>query len=196
MSTGTGSYVCIDDALTTAPDAVAFAPPPKVSRLAASYGLGRLLGSRKRANPFGDALGWLIVSMACFAVLYLSDTYLPPSLAGPFLRVIQQIVTVVFAILGVIAFACAVRALAIGARAYLIYTEGFVYVRNRKAEIVDWSDVIGLTEIHGKRGTPRNYELRLRSGRPVSVPLSTVDGRDPFVEQLIAIVRGRGKPTP
>jgi hypothetical protein len=196
MSTGTGSYVCIDDALTTAPDAVAFAPSPKVSRIAASHGLGHLLGSRKRANPFADAGGWLIVSMACFAVLYLSDTYLPPSVAGSFVHPIQRVVTVVFASLGLIAFAFAIRALALGARAYFIYAEGLVYLRNGKAQIVGWSDVTGLTAVHGTRGTPRHYQLRLRRGRPVAVPLSTVDGRDPFVDQLVAIVRGHGRPTP
>lgn len=193
MSTGTGSYVCIDDAMTTVPDAVAFAPPPKVSQLAASRGLGQLLGSRKRANPFADATGWLIVSMACFAVLYLSDTYLPPGLAGSFLQPVQRVVTVVFAVLGLIAFAFAIRVLAIGARAYFIYSEGFVYVHNGKAQIAGWSDVTGLKAIHGTRGTPRQYELRLRRGRPVGVPLHTVDGRDPFVDQLVVIVRRLGK---
>jgi hypothetical protein len=193
MSTGTGSYVCIDDAMTAAPDAVAFAPPPKVSQLAASHGLGQLLGSRKRANPFADAAGWLIVSMACFAVLYLSDTYLPPGLASSFLQPIQRVAAVVFALFAVIAFAFAIRVLAIGARAYFIYTEGFVYVRNGKAQIAGWSDVTGLKTIHGTRGTPRHYELRLRSGRPVGVPLNTVDGRDPFADQLIVILRRLGK---
>jgi hypothetical protein len=43
----------------TTPGTVAFAPPPKVYRLAASRGLGPLLGSRKLANPLADAGGWL-----------------------------------------------------------------------------------------------------------------------------------------
>jgi hypothetical protein len=190
--------VTTNDARNSAPGAVAFEPPPKVSQLATAHGLGRLLGSRKLANPIADASGWLVVSLACFAVLYLADTYLPAGVAVSFLRPILRLVAVVFCVLGVIAAAFAIRVLVIGARAYFIYAEGFVYLHNGRPSVFGWSDVTGLRAIHGIRGATgrlQRYELRRTSGRPVGVPLNTVDGRDPFVDQLICVVRRLGRPT-
>jgi hypothetical protein len=192
--------VNMDESRDDSPGAVAFAPPPKVSQLAARRGLGVLLGSRKLTNPIASAGGWLVVSLACFTVLYLDDIYLPAGLADSLLTPIVFFVELLFILAGVAAFGLAIRVLVIGARAYFIYTGGFVYLHNGRAATLGWSDVTGLRAIYGMRGSaagkPQHYELGRAGGPAVRVPPNIVDGRDAFVDELAAIVRRLGRPTP
>jgi hypothetical protein len=192
--------VITEDYRDVGPDAVAFAPPPKVSRLAANNRLGSLLGSRKLTNPFVNAGGWLVIAAAGFVVLYLGDALVPPKMTDTVLPLILRFATYVCFVVGVAATGLAIRALVIGARAYFIYSNGFVYLHNGRAATFGWSEVIELKAVHITRGVVAGnlqvYRLSRTGGRPVGVPLNIVDGRDPFMDQLVAVMRGMGKPTP
>src|SRR5262249_3902213 len=121
--------------------------------------------------------------------------------SGGIVRPTLRLVGLMFLAVGAIAVVFAIRALITGARSYFIYTNGFLYLHNGRAAAFRWSEVRGLKMARGARaaataGGLRSYELDLTCGRPVGVPMRSVDGRDPFMDQLVTIVRQKGKPTP
>jgi hypothetical protein len=189
-----------DDGRVVVHGAVACVPPPKVVRIAESRDLGRLLGSRKLANPFANAGGWVVISLASLTVPYLLGFFVPKGLSDGIVVPVTRFITVVFSVIAAVAFVMAVRALVMGARAYFMYAQGFVYLHNGQAEVFRWSDVTGLRAAYaagvGVARRPRHYKLARTSGRPVGIPLAIVDGTDPFADQLVAIVRRLGRPTP
>jgi hypothetical protein len=172
-----------------------------VEQAAAQRGFGTLLGSRLLNRPVLTAMFYLAIGVACFVLLWLSSwlimTVFHPT-SYSLLWSILRIVPLAFCFGMVIAPVYALRILIAGSRSFFAYTNGLVYVQRSKIQTVAWTEVSELRSVIATRGDDAgkrvHYDLVPVNGSPVSIPIVIVDGRDEFLDHVIAALRQHGRP--
>jgi hypothetical protein len=175
--------------------------PPEVEQAAAQRGFGPLLDSRLFNRPVVTALVYLGIGVGCLLMLMLSSwligTVFHPtsfSVAWSILRIIP----LAFCFGMVIAPVYALRILVTGSQSYYAYTNGLVYLHRRSVQAVAWPEVSELRSVIATRGDNAGkllrYDLVPVSGSPVPLPLVVVNGRDAFLDHVIAALRHHGRP--
>jgi len=172
-----------------------------VEQAAAQRGFGTLLDSRLFNRPVVTASIYLAFGVGCFVLLLVSSWLISSvfhprsfSLGWSILR----IVPLLFCFGMVIAPVYAVRILVIGSQSYFAYSNGLVYLHRRQVHAIGWAEVRELRSVIGTRGDTAGkllrYDLVPMSGSPVPLPIVIEDGRDRFLDHVIAALRQHGRP--
>lgn len=171
-------------------------PPPPVAEAAMNRAFGDLRDARQDASPkvtVGVGCGGALV---CLVVLIIVGT------VGEKLSVFSAVysllhvvaLVLVFAGLGLAVFGF--RGLAGGARANYLYAGGIVHTHRKTVTAVAWPDAVRMRPVHGKQqgseGKVLAYVLTGRDGTAIPLALALVNGRDPFLDQVIDAVRRGG----
>jgi len=173
--------------------------PPEVLTSAQEHGLGALTSIRKEGNPFVAAATSLVLAALIFGGLWLSSLALEH--VPPGVRSIRKAVgfLLIFACLFmVVCIVYAVVTLIRGNRSYYVFADGFVYRRNRTVQAYRWQEIAELRArlytTGDNAGKVSEYQLVPGAGRQITVPLEVVDGRDDFIDALIAGMTANGRP--
>jgi hypothetical protein len=171
--------------------------PDDVAAAAAARNLGSVIDARKLANPFASAIIMVVLAAASFGLLALVANLVPRGTSGILLPLVR-VVAVALCFGGVMFVALAARALVTGARSYFVYDHGFAYKHNGKVEAFGWADVTALKPVFATKGDNAgkllHYNLVRQADKPVLIPLNIVNGRDPFLDSLLAILTRLGRP--
>jgi hypothetical protein len=175
--------------------------PPEVQQAAAQRGFGAPLGTRLLNRPVVTALVYLGVAVACFVLLLLSSWVLTEVFHPKGFTVLWSILRIIplafcFGMVGALVYG--LRILVTGSQCYFAYTNGLVYQHRRQIQTVAWQEVTELRSVLATRGDNAgkllHYNLIPAGGKPIPVPIVVVDGRDEFLDQVIAALRHYGKP--
>lgn len=169
-------------------------PPPAVAAAAQSYHFGPRVASRFLANPFvvaGMLFGLSALSLGLLVVVskFGDDT-------GGVLRSLLRVVALFFCFAFVGLLTAAIATLARGAQSYHVYAGGFVHRRNGKVRALAWSEIAELRPVvvtkGDNAGKVQQYQLVPRQGAPVGIPLTIENGRDEYMDRLMAVLRQNG----
>jgi len=172
--------------------------PPLVLQAAQEHALGTLVAVRKDTNPFVAAAVALVVGGLCYGLIELltrntEDLNLPRA-AEKAIGFFGLFVCVF--IVGAVIFAAV--SLIRGSRSYYVWSDGFLFLHNKKARALHWPEI---TELRGNRytsgdkaGKIMDYSLVPADGKEIRVPLEVDDDRDPFIDALIARLTEQGRP--
>jgi hypothetical protein len=173
--------------------------PEEVAGLAAARGLGALVDVRQgvsasRAVTVGWGTGAVALVLA-LAVGYESSQTPAFSAAHALLHAL----TLAFLFTAVGGIGYGARGLAAGTRAYYLYAGGLVLTRRSGPQAVGWPQAVRLRSVHQRgdgstAGRVAGYRLEATDGTSILVPLVLVDGRDAFVDQLVAAMRRHDRP--
>jgi hypothetical protein len=169
-------------------------PPPGVTAMAHSRQLGPRVASRKLMNPFVVAGVSLVIALGCLGLLIIMSTVFSDveGALSPLVRGLALFLC--FGFVGALTYGLAT--LARGAQSFHVYAGGFVHRRNSKVRAYGWAEVAELRPVIGKRGDAagkvQSYQLVPRSGPPIGIPLAIENGRDEFMDQLMAVLRHHG----
>jgi len=175
--------------------------PPEVAQAAAQRGFGALVNARLMNRPMTTAMVYLGLGVACLVLLLVSSwligtVFHPTSFS--FAWSILRIVPLIFCFGMVLAPVYALRIILLGSRSYFAYTNGFVYRHNRRVQAVAWPEVRELRSVIGTRGDTAgkllHYDLVPVSGPAIPIPINIVNGRDEFLDHVIAALRHHGRP--
>jgi hypothetical protein len=171
-------------------------PPANVAEVAHRHRLGPRLASRYLANPLMLSGFYFVGSMACLGLLVLASTAFEDveGVLSPVVRF--GALFLCFGFVG--ALTAAIAILVRGAQSYHIYTGGFVHRRNSRVRALAWPEIAELGPVIRKRGDQAgkvlSYRLVPRQGAPIPVPLVVEDGRDQFMDHLVAALQQAGVP--
>lgn len=175
----------------------ALTAPPEVVAAAGDRGLGELVAARKEMNPFVGAGIGLGAAAICYGVMW-GVTAIGQRFSLRSAQKLSGWLGLAACILLVLCIGYAIYVLIHGARAYYIWSDGFIYTHNRTIRAFRWSEV---AELRGRRhesgdnaGKVAEYQVVPAEGRPITVPLEVDDGRDEFVDALIDALRAEGRP--
>jgi len=169
--------------------------PAAVAGVAQQRGLGALLdarhgqpASRTAAAGFGTAGGALIVAIPLDIKLHSMD-----ELSASFSLLHAIFMTCAFGVIAGLAFG--IRALIAGSQSYYRYADGLVHLRRADARAITWAEAERLEQVYQRRGRSDvgrvlGYRLRCHGGVSILIPLSRVEGRDRFMDGVIAAARG------
>lgn len=171
-------------------------PPANVAEVAHRHQLGPRLASRYLANPFALSGMYFVAALACLGVLVLASTVFED--VDGALRAVARFGALFMCFGFVVALTSAIAVLVRGAQSYHLYAGGFVHRRNSRLRVLAWYEIAELAPVIGKRGAQAgkllSYQLVPRQGSPVPVPLVIEDGRDAFMDRLIAALQQAGVP--
>jgi hypothetical protein len=178
-------------------DAIKAPEPPEVAQAAQSRGFGPLIGSRALASPWLNLVVGLVVSAACFGLLTLVS-YLAHDSDG-IIYLIARFFALCFCFGGFGALIFGIRAAVMGARSYFAYVNGLVYKHNSNVRAIAWPEVASLQSVLGTKGSSAGkllqYNLQPQDGsKAIPLPIDIKDGRDPFLDQVIAALGRFGRP--
>nr|BFE64579.1 hypothetical protein GCM10020063_091050 [Dactylosporangium thailandense] len=172
--------------------------PVEVGEAAQARGFGPLLSERQLARARNRFLLWLAIAAGCLGLLIGTGAL------GSRLSVFDALYSVVrfiglfFCFGMVFAIVSAIRTLVVGNRAYFVYSEGFVYRHNGKVQAFSWPETTGLQSVLGKRGDAAgklsHYNLLVQGSEPIMIPINIVNGRDEFLDHLMAALTRHGRP--
>jgi hypothetical protein len=171
-------------------------PPANVGGAAQSRGLGPRLASRYLANPVMMAGFYFVGALVCLGLLVLASTVFEDveGALSPLVRF--GALFLCFGFVG--ALTAAIAILVRGAQSYHVYAGGFVHRRNSRVRPLGWSEVAELRPVVAKRGDAagkvQSYQLAPHQGAPVAIPLVIENGRDEFMDRLIAALQQAGVP--
>jgi hypothetical protein len=176
--------------------AAAEQPRPDVAAAAHSRQLGPHLATRRLLNPLvAGGLG-LLAAVASLGLLVLVS-FLASDIDGP-VRSLLRFIALFCCFTFVAALAWGIAALVRGNRTFHVYAGGFIYRHNGNIRVITWPEVADLRPVIAKRGEAsgkiQHYQLTLHDGKHISVPLAIVDGRDHFMDQLMAVLQYGGIP--
>ena len=169
--------------------------PPEIAQAAHQRGFGPLLSTRALAHPLARFALWLVIAVVSFGLL-VTISYFAQGSSGV-LHSVMRFVGLFFCFGGVYAVVVAIRSLVVGARAYFVYTNGFAYKHNGKVQAYAWPEVQALQSVVGTRGDAAGKLLHYNLVTPASsiiVPVQIVNGRDEFLDHLIAALNRHGRP--
>src|SRR5690606_9453747 len=170
-------------------------PTPDILAAAQSRQLGAHVTGR-RINYFVAAV-WCLLGAALALVLAIAVAALGNNASGIVVTLLRSL-----ALLGCFAFASALgiglAALVRGIQSFHLFAGGLVYRKYGRTTAVSWPEVAELRPVVGKRGAAagkvQQYQLALHNGRSVTVPLVVINGRDEFMDQLMAVLQHNGIP--
>lgn len=170
--------------------------PPAVLTAAHSRQLGPPVATRKLPNPLLVSGVSVLLAFGSLGLLVLVSWW-ATDITGP-LRTLLRAVALFscFSFVGLLAYAIAV--LVRGAQAFYLFAGGFVHRRNSRVRALAWPEVAELRPMVAKRGSAagkvQSYQLVARDRKTIAVPLVLQDGRDLFMDQLMAVVARYGIP--
>jgi hypothetical protein len=170
--------------------------PPAVAAEAAQRGFGGLISSRAMANPVAMGLLGLVGAVAFLGLLILVSQIGHDSsgIVYGLLRFVGLFSC--FAMVGALVFG--ISALVRGAQSNYIYPGGIIHKRNGSVRSYSWTEVQQLRGIIATKGDSAgkllHYQLTPTAGKPFLIPLNIVDGRDEFLDHLIAALQQNGRP--
>jgi hypothetical protein len=180
----------------TSPEPYGADPPAEIANAALSRGLGRRLGSRYLVSPAisgGVSLAALAGCILLFALLGVLGPHAPAAA-----REVLRIVAHVMCLATVVAIVYVIKSFARGAQSYHVYAGGFVHRRNSRVTAYTWGELAELKPFIQKVGEDKgrlvHYRLVPRQGRTIAVPVEITDGRDPFLDHLMARLDEHGVP--
>lgn len=179
------------------------APPPGVAAIAYQQQFGAHLASRRIPAPTGPMVGRILGAIGLFVLGFIllavaqaigpfgSGFWLVRMLAG------ASCLAAIPTLIGAIKAASAQRP-----DAYYVYEGGLIYSDSEQAtgvpQALGWQEVRELRPVADQDGAQAGQVTRLslvrHQGWPVTIPLDTRQGRDPFLDQLAALLRARGIP--
>jgi hypothetical protein len=170
--------------------------PPAVAQVAAQRGFGSLISTRALANPVAMGLLGLVGAAVCLGLLILVSQIGEGS-TGIVYGVLRFLALFAcFAMFGALAFG--ISSLVRGAQSNYIYPGGVIHKRNSSVRSYSWSEVKELRGIIATKGDSAgkllHYQLTPTTGKPFLIPLNIVDGRDEFLDHLIAALQQNGRP--
>lgn len=175
--------------------------PPEVLTTAQEHGLGPLLTARKNMNPFLTALILLVLAGLIFGALYWFGSAVSGTDPGGLPRPLRKALGFVLAGACVFMVGFVIAAIVVlirGFRSYYVFAEGFAVKHNRTIRAFRWPEVTELrsqiSETGSNAGKVVGYELIPGEGRKIGVPLEVRDGRDEFIDTLIATMKDHGRP--
>ncbi|BCY11214.1 hypothetical protein [Actinoplanes sp. L3-i22] len=175
---------------------VAEEPSADVTALALSRGLGHRVDSRKLANPVTRGAGLLLAAAASIGLLVLLS-YLGQDSDGFFWEVLH-VIALVFCFSAVFLIVSGLRVFIVGAQSFHVFANGFVHRRNGRVQAYTWPEVTELKPVLQTRGEDRgrllSYALVPRQAKPIAIPVAVVDGRDPFLDNLMGLLQHHGIP--
>jgi hypothetical protein len=170
--------------------------PPDVAQVAHQRGFGHLVSSRALASPMQRFALWLVIAIVCFGLLVAISSIRPNMFS--FAYTVLRFIGLFFCFAGVYAIVVAIRSLVIGSRAYFVYANGFAYRHNRKVQAYAWPEITALQSVVGTRGDAAgklvHYNLVTPAAPPIMIPVHIVNGRDEFLDHLIAALTRHGRP--
>jgi hypothetical protein len=176
------------------PDPLAEQPPPAVAALAQSRQFGPCIANRKLMNPLMVGGVSVVVALACLGLLILMSSVFSDveGALSPLIR--GAALFFCFGFVGALTYGIAT--LVRGAQSFHVYAGGFVHRRNSKVRAYAWPEVAELRPVVGKRGDAAgktlSYQLVPRGGAPIGIPLAIENGRDGFMDELMAALRHHG----
>lgn len=170
--------------------------PPAVLDVVRARGLGNLVSTRYTPNPITTAVLSFLAAAACLGLLFGA------SAIGHDADGLLYAVMRFFGLFGcfgmVAALAFGISALVRGAQTFYIFTNGVVHRRNNRATGYAWTELSELRSVIGTKGDSAgkllHYQLVPTAGRPIAIPMLVVDGRDEFMDNLIAAMNYHGRP--
>ena len=172
--------------------------PRAVEETARQLGFGALICKRDPGSPAIGASIWLVGGICLMGVAYGISVMLshvdPFSLEHSVIRVVGSAFALTGLYLIVTAFVVAIG----GARGYFIYANGFVYRHRRSIQAFAWHEAVALRPRLGRKGRSTGkvtyYDLIDPDGKVIHIPLMIENGRDEFMDRLIALMSRHGKP--
>jgi len=172
-------------------------PPQDVTQAAQARGFGPLMSKRELTNARNRFLMWLGASVACLVLLIVTANVFQVSVFSAWYSVVR-FVGLFFCFGMVIALVTAIKTLVVGNRSYFVYSEGFVYRHNGKVQAYSWPETTGMQAVLGKRGDAAgklsHYNLLVQGSEPITIPINIVNGRDEFLDHLMAALARHGRP--
>ncbi|MDH6128234.1 hypothetical protein [Kitasatospora sp. GP82] len=182
-----------------APEAVPETVPEEVARLAAARGLGELVDVRRGVSATrAVTVGWGTATVSLVLTLALGfETSRTPafSLAHSLLHAL----TLAFLFTAVGGIGYGVRGLVAGTRTHYLYADGIVHATRSGPQAVAWPEVTWLKSVHQRGdqstvGRVVGYRLEAGDGTSFLIPLVLVDGRNAFVDKVVAAMRQHDRP--
>jgi hypothetical protein len=163
--------------------------PEKVTRLAASRQLGRLVTSRKGENPVGNLVFCVVGALVLFAVAAGLGW-----LAGILEVRALAIGALLAALAGMFAVALGFYMLAQGFRATYAFEQGLVWSHNGRVDAAGWAEVDRLT-LASMAGKPAHSAAIITlDGRRAPVAVRRENGVDAVLDLLEQTVRNHHRP--
>jgi hypothetical protein len=163
--------------------------PPDVAQAAHQRGFGQLVSVRALAKPAHRFALWLVIGIVCFGLLIAVSSLRPNQFT--FAYSVLRFIGLFFCFGGV-------YAIVTGSRAYFVFANGFAYKHNSKVQAYAWPEIIALQSIVGTRGATAgkllHYNLVTQTASPIMIPVSIVNGRDEFLDHLMAALTRHGRP--
>jgi len=188
-------------------------PDAEVARAAQTGEFGPLLASRDLGNPLRNALGFWVAGAVAWAVLLLLGMLFSSTgwLKGSIFEVFLAGLVFVLAFGGLAGFVSGFKTLLQGRRAWYVYRDGFVARAGGTVSAFAWQDAVsfkpaGQTTNTVRAGVNRDvpvlgagkphplYALTGPDGRRQLIHSRVTDGRDLFVDELIAALQRFDKP--
>jgi hypothetical protein len=171
-------------------------PQPDVLAAARDNQLGQYLTSRFLASPFAMSFVFFVVALVCLGIM-IGFSQIGKDSEGLLYSVLR--ILVLIGCFGFVsALTTAIAVLVKGFQSWHLFAGGLVHRRNGKVTAVSWPQIAEIRPLVTKRGDNagkvQNYQVVLRAGTPIAIPLVLADGRDEFLDALFATVRQHGVP--
>ncbi|OIV36355.1 hypothetical protein BIV57_16650 [Mangrovactinospora gilvigrisea] len=176
--------------------AAAAAVPERVSAAAAQAALGRAVDARREITTGQSLVVGVLFAGGGWGLLALIAAYADDVSPFGWVHSILHVVAFGLFFFGFYGAVLAVRGLLVGNRVHYLYEGGLVNRRRSSVRVVRWAEAESLTPVHdtrqGEEGKLRGYRLRGRGGVEIPIPLQIKDGRDAFVDRIVASLRQAG----
>jgi hypothetical protein len=173
--------------------------PPDVARLAEARGLGALVDVRAEITMGAALLRSLVIGGGSLALMILFSVLFPDPSQFSLVYSVLRFVVLFLLFMLVWAVATGIRALVVGSRAHYLYAGGLVHTRRRGPRAVAWPEVVQLRSVYSRNdrsspGKVLGYRVEARDSASFVIPLLLADGRDAFVDAVVANLRAHGRP--
>jgi hypothetical protein len=170
--------------------------PPNVAQAAQQRGLGVSISTRALPSPVAVGI-MCLAAAAVFLGLLVLTSQIGQDTGGVLYSLLRFVA--LFSCFGMVgALAYGVAALVRGAQAYYVYSGGVVHRRNSNVRAFTWAEVTELRGIIGTKGDRAgklmHYKLTPAGAKPFLIPINIVDGKDEFLDHLIAGLKQHGRP--
>jgi len=172
--------------------------PDAVGRLAAQRNFGPFVDIRREV-PTSEALikGWGTAAVSV-GLLVLVSWIANDTSVFSLARSILRFFALIFLFMAVWGLVYGIRGLVVGSRAHYMFAGGLVHRRRSGVRAVAWPEVIVLKSVYNRRnqgseGKVLGYRVEYQGGS-FTIPLALVDGRDAFIDQIVANLRAHNRP--
>jgi hypothetical protein len=172
--------------------ALPFTIPDSVRLAAQERGLGDPVDARSERSSGSMVVGGLVVFAVGLLLTFLIGAYnsamdaaADASGGGTTQHFLAPTGAITLIGLGI-----AIRGLIVGTRTHYLYSGGLVHRRRSGTRAVLWPEVRALRAVYGTdTASVSGYRVEADHDRSAVIPLRLTDGRDAFVDRLLALAR-------